>query len=65
MTRVAWLNEIMWAELFFENKDPLLFELDSIISSLSEYRDALGDGDKEKMINLLRDGRLAKEKIDG
>ena len=65
MTRVAWLNEIMWAELFFENKDPLLFELDSIISSLSEYRDALVDGDKEKMINLLRDGRLAKEKIDG
>ena len=65
MTRVAWLNEIMWAELFFENKDPLIFELDSIISSLSEYRDALVDGDKEKMINLLRDGRLAKEKIDG
>ena len=65
MTRVAWLNEIMWAELFFENKEPLLFELDCIISSLNEYKDALCEDDKEKMIRLLRDGRLAKEQIDG
>ena len=28
MTRVAWLNETMWAELFMENKDYLLQELD-------------------------------------
>jgi len=65
MTRVAWLNENMWAELFLENKEPLLFELDGIISSLSAYRDALKDEDKEKMVSLLRDGRIAKEEIDG
>ena len=65
MTRVAWLNEVMWTELFFENKDPLLFELDCIISSLTEYKTALERGDKEKMQALLRDGRLAKENIDG
>lgn len=65
MTRVAWLNERMWTELFFENKDPLLFELDTIIGSLSEYRDALQAGDREKMQILLRDGRIAKEQIDG
>lgn len=65
MTRVAWLNENMWAELFLENKEPLLFELDGIISSLAAYRDALNDEDKEKMVSLLRDGRIAKEEIDG
>jgi len=65
MTRVAWLNEVMWTELFFENKEPLLFELDSIINSLTEYKSALERGDKEKMQSLLRDGRLAKENIDG
>lgn len=65
MTRVAWLNENMWAELFLENKEPLLFELDGIISSLMAYRDALKDYDKEKMVTLLRDGRIAKEEIDG
>lgn len=65
MTRVAWLNETMWSELFIENKEPLLYELDSIIKSLSEYRDALSAGDTERLRSLLRDGRIAKEQIDG
>ena len=65
MTRVAWLNENMWAELFLENKEPLLFELDEIIASLSAYRKALESEDKDKMVSLLRDGRIAKEEIDG
>ena len=65
MTRVAWLNENMWSELFFENKDPLLYEIDGIISSLTEYRDALESGDREKMRRILREGRIAKEEIDG
>ena len=65
MTRVAWLNEHMWSELFLENKEPLLFEIDSIIGSLCEYRDAIQNNDAEKLTALLRDGRIAKEKIDG
>ena len=65
MTRVAWLNEKMWSELFLENKEPLLFEIDSIINSLCEYRDAIRNDDAETLTALLRDGRIAKEKIDG
>ena len=65
MTRVAWLNENMWSELFLENKEPLLFEIDSIISSLCEYREAIKNGDADTLRSLLRDGRIAKERIDG
>ena len=65
MTRVAWLNENMWTELFLENREPLLFELDNIISALSEYRDAIADGESEKLRSLLKDGRVAKELVDG
>lgn len=65
MTRVAWLNEKMWSELFFENRAPLLFEIDTIIASLTEYRNALESNDLEKMQELLRQGRIAKEEIDG
>ncbi len=65
MTRVAWLNEVMWTELFFENKESLLYEIESIIASLTEYRDALESGDKNKMCEILREGRIAKEEIDG
>ncbi|MBE6549941.1 MAG: prephenate dehydrogenase [Ruminococcaceae bacterium] len=65
LTRVAWLNEYMWSELFLENKEPLLFELDSIISSLTEYKKAIENDDADTLIGLLRDGRIAKEKVDG
>lgn len=64
LTRVAWLNETMWTELFLENDDLLGQELDSLIRALSEYRDALEAGDAEKLKALLRKGRERKEELD-
>ena len=65
MTRVAWLNEYMWSELFLQNKQPLLDEIDCLIASLTEYRDAIRADDKDALRALLADGRMAKEQIDG
>ena len=65
MTRVAWLNENMWTELFIENKEPLLFELDYIINSLNQYKTAIENNDADTLKSLLRDGRIAKEQVDG
>ncbi len=64
LTRVARLNETMWAELFLENRDNLLNEIDTIIASLTEYRDALETQDEELLRSLLRDGSERKERID-
>ena len=64
LTRVAWLNEHMWTELFLENRDYLGEEIDGIIRALTEYRDALNDNDGERLLALLREGRLAKERVD-
>ena len=64
LTRVAWLNETMWTELFLENADLLGSELDSLVKSLSEYRDALQAGDAERLKALLREGREKKEELD-
>lgn len=65
LTRVAWLNEYMWTELFFDNKENVVKELDSFIEEMIKYKDALLSDDREKMINLLRDGRVCKEEVDG
>ena len=65
MTRVAWLNENMWTELFIENKEPLLFELEYIIKSLTEYKTAIESNDADTLKALLREGRIAKEHVDG
>ena len=65
MTRVAWLNEEMWTQLFLENGEALNFELDTIINALTQYRDAITENDADRLKGLLRDGRIAKENIDG
>lgn len=65
LTRVAWLNEDMWTQLFMENGDYLAEEIDCIIKNLAEYRDAINANDRAKLRELLKEGRLAKEEIDG
>ena len=63
-TRVSRLNEDMWTELFLENKEHLLGELDLLINSLHEYRNAIAAGDADGLRALLRDGRIAKEESE-
>ena len=65
MTRVAWLSPEMWAELFLENKDNLLRELDIFMAHLGEYRDAMQRGDLTALTRLLDEGRRRKEEVDG
>lgn len=65
LTRVAWLNPPMWAELFMENKDFLLHELELFINSLTQYRDAMVNNDMPELIRLLDEGRRLKEEVDG
>jgi prephenate dehydrogenase len=65
LTRVAWLNAPMWAELFLENREQLLFELDYYLESLGAYRDAIAAGDEDKLIALLEEGKKRKEQVDG
>ena len=64
LTRVAKLNEDMWTELFFANREPLLSEIDIFIKEMKKYREALYKNDIEGMRALLRDGRIAKERSD-
>ena len=65
LTRVAWLNASMWAELFLNNKDNILMELDFYINSLSAYRDAVANEDLETLTALLEEGKRRKEQVDG
>lgn len=65
LTRVAWLNAPMWSELFLENRDNLLFELNTYLDSLTAYRDALERRDEKALTELLEAGKKAKEEVDG
>ena len=65
MTRVAWLNAPMWSELFLENRDCLLRELDCLMDRLMEYRAAIAEDDAAALTQLLEDGKRRKEEVDG
>lgn len=63
LTRVAYLNETMWTELFMENKQALVPEIDEVIKHLQEYRDAIAAGEEETLFHLLQDGKKRKEQF--
>ena len=65
LTRVARLNPDMWAELFLENGDVLTREIEFLIGSLGQYRDAIADGDFARLRELLAEGSELKKEIDG
>ena len=62
MTRVAKLNEKMWASLFLMNRKAIKFELDMLIAHLKQFRSAIKYEDDEELVRLLADGRKRKEK---
>ena len=65
LTRVAWLNPQMWAQLCMENREHMLFELDTYIQNLQSYQRALEQQDMDALTTLLDAGRKRKEEVDG
>ena len=61
MTRVARLDENTWCDLFLLNRDNLMFEIDQLLEHISEHRDALQRGDRERIRELLKKGRILKQ----
>ena len=61
LTRVSKLNEKMWTELFFANKDNLINEIDFLVERLSEYSSALKADDREGLVALLKEGTDSKK----
>ena len=64
LTRVAYLNEEMWTELFLDNRGPLCAELRTLLTHLQEYLQALETGDASRLRALLKDGRERKTAIE-
>ncbi len=64
MTRVATLKEEMWTELFLDNREELLAELDNVLKNLHAFRDALADKDAPALQALLKAGRETKAKVN-
>ena len=54
LTRVAKLNEGMWSELFLEDRDYLIPEIERMANTMLAMADALRAGEVERLISELR-----------
>lgn len=54
LTRIARINDKMWAELFLWNKDNLISEIDMFTGSLNEMRQKLVDNDRDGLEEMFR-----------
>ena len=53
-TRVAKINEVMWSELFVENKTELVKRIREMEASLEKMAVATENGDREELENIMR-----------
>lgn len=65
LTRVAHLNPKMWTELFMDNRDNLIGEVELLAKNLLEYADAMKSGDAERLYALLEGGSRINDEIKG
>lgn len=63
VSRVANINAELWSELFLDNKEPLLKELDTLINNIQSMEKAISNNDKEKLMALLNKGHQIKEAL--
>lgn len=63
VSRVANINAELWSELFLENREPLIKELDTLIDNIHAITDAIKADDKKAVERLLEKAHGVKEKL--
>lgn len=63
VSRVARINAEMWAQLFIDNKEPLIREIDDLVGNLQKFRSAIEAEDAPALRALMEQGNRIKEEI--
>ena len=64
LTRIARINDLMWSELFLENKDVLLDQMDLFINKFNELRTMLKNEDMDGMRRMMRHSTARRALFD-
>lgn len=63
VSRVANINAELWSELFLENREPLIGELETLRDNILAITDAVKANDKERIEELLEKAHKTKEAL--
>ena len=64
LTRIAMINEVMWTELFFENKENLVKNIDLFLKELTKIKDSLLNDEPEKLIELFKNSTKIRKEME-
>ncbi len=64
LTRIAKINENLWAELFLSNKKNLLDQIELFEKKLNEFKNAIINDDCDKMKMLMKESTRRREMFD-
>lgn len=63
VSRVARINADMWADLFIDNKQPLIDEIDDLVSNLMKFKYNIVNEDTDALKDLMNRANKIKEEI--
>lgn len=64
LTRIGKINDKMWSELFLENREALLAEMDRFLERFTELKEALVNQDAETLRRLMRLSTERRKQFD-
>lgn len=64
LTRIAMINEKLWAELFLENKEALLNHISNFEKQLDILKSSLINNDKDKLNELFKNSTIIRKKME-
>ncbi|MCQ4021564.1 MULTISPECIES: prephenate dehydrogenase [unclassified Ruminococcus] len=64
VSRVAKINATLWSELFIENREPLMAEIDTLINNLKLIKKDIEAENTDELIKTLDKCRQIKEQLD-
>ena len=64
LTRIAMINEVLWTELFFENSNFLVENIDIFINELTKIKDSINNKDSEKLKELFKKSTMIRSEME-
>ncbi len=64
LTRIAKINEVMWSELFLENKEALIKKIDDFSHELNALKSMIENDDLESLKTYLKEAKEKRKAFD-
>jgi prephenate dehydrogenase len=64
LTRIAKINEVMWSELFLENKVALLEKINDFEVELSKIKKMIETNNREELMDYLKEAKERRKSFD-